>query len=279
MSETSESASAPQRRGDPGPAQLLAEMRLIRDRTSVLAHAYWLPLLLFGLVVCGSLPFYERLAPPRRAAAPNPLPSACVPGQPCRFPAGAHYRITVTPLGWYWQVAIPVAVVLTVLWYRWRANRIGLRTPARGFLITGLVLGELVLLASLLTTVLQPGQPSPILGDARHVGSMLVIAAILAVLAWAERSRALAGIVAAFFVVAVPAAVVTGGGIGGGSTGAADISVADMRLLGLVPALILLWRAQRCGFHSARGGGADRQLTRSSGLARRRRPGRAGSRR
>jgi hypothetical protein len=41
-------------------------------------------------------------------------------------------------------------------------------------------------------------------------------------------------------VVALIVAVVTSGGIGGGSTGAADMSLATMRLLGLIPALVLL---------------------------------------
>ncbi len=257
MNETPEPASARQRRGEPGPAQLLDEMRVIRDRTRVLAAAYWVPLLLFGLVICGSLPFYQRLEASHQRL-PGPLPSTCVPGQPCRIGPGAQHRIVVTPLGWYWQVAIPVAVVLTVLWYRWRANRVGLRTPERGFLITGLVLGELVLLVSLLAAVGQPGQPNSIVGNSRHVGSVLVIAAVLWVLAWAERSSALARIVAVYFVVALTVAVVTSGGIGGGSTGAADISLTAMRLLGLLPALVLLaagtwawaWqRPRRPGLH------------------------------
>jgi hypothetical protein len=240
MNETPKPASAGLGGGEPAPAQLLDEMRVIRQRTSAAAHAYWLPLLLFGLVICGSLPFYERLAAPRQTPRAGPLLSTCVPGQPCRIAVGTHSRIVVTSLGWYWQVAIPVAVVLTVLWYRRRADRVGLRTPDRGFLITGLVLGELVLLVALLATVQQAGRPNGIVGDARHLGSVLVIAVVLWVLAWSERSRALAGIVAVYFVVALTVAVVTSGGIGGGSTGAADITLATMRLLGLIPALVLL---------------------------------------
>ena len=250
MNETPKPAPAGLGGSEPGPAQLLDEMRVIRERTSMLARAYWLPLLLFGLVICGSLPFYERLAP-HPTAVPGPLPSTCVPGAPCHVTAGVHYRVDVTALGWYWQIAVPVAVVLTVLWYRWRANRVGLRTPARGFLITGLVLGELVLLVSLLSIVLQSGQPSSFAAHTRHVGAMLVIAAVLWVLAWAERSKALAINTGVFLAVALPVAVVTGGGIGGGTTGAADIALTTMRLLGLIPALVLLaagagaWVSQR----------------------------------
>lgn len=251
MNETPKPAPSGLGGGEPAPAQLLDEMRVIRERTSAAAHAYWLPLLLFGLVILGSLPFYQRLAASHQTPPASSLPSTCVPGQPCHFASVAHYRIVVTPLGWYWQAAIPVAVVLSVLWYRWRADRTGLRTPARGFLVTGLVLGELVLLVSLLATVLQSGQPNSIVGDARHLGSVLVIAAVLWVLAWAERSRALSSVVAVYFAVALPVAVVTSGGIGGGTTGAADIALTTMRLLGLIPALVLLaagvgaWVSQR----------------------------------
>ena len=57
MSEAAERAGA----GDRDPARLLAEMRAIGDRTSAAARGYWLPLVLFGLLICGSLPFYEVL--------------------------------------------------------------------------------------------------------------------------------------------------------------------------------------------------------------------------
>ena len=67
-----------------------------------------------------------------------------------------------------------------------------------------------------------------------------MIAAVLWVLAWAERSKGLAFIVAAFLVVALPVSYSIGGGIAGGTTGAADLSLTWMRLLGLAPALILL---------------------------------------
>jgi hypothetical protein len=266
MSKTRESAAAGSGGSGPAAAKLLDEMRAIRSRTRAAAHAYWLPLLLFGIVICGSLPFYERLTPLRAGTRPAGLPSSCRQGQPChisgRFSAGGvrvgsvGHLTVVTALGWYWQAAIPVAVVLTVLWYRWRANRIGLRTPARSFLVTGLVLGELVLLISLLIAD-QSARPGGFFLDTRHVAAVLVIAAVLWVLAWAERSRALAIIVAVFLVVALPVSYTIGGGLAGGTTGAADLSVAAMRLLGLIPALILLaagvaaWLVQRDGLRSA----------------------------
>ncbi len=64
MSEAAEHAGA----ADRDPARLLAEMRAIGDRTSAQARGYWLPLVLFGLLICGSLPFYELL----RRSGPHP---------------------------------------------------------------------------------------------------------------------------------------------------------------------------------------------------------------
>lgn len=257
MSKTPKRAAPGNSDTGPGAAQLLDEMRVIRARTSAAAHAYWLPLLLFGLVICGSLPFYERLKPSHHGLVRVPAPISCRPGQPCHISASVVHLTVVTALGWYWQVAIPVAVVLTVLWYRWRANRTGLRTPARGFLITGLVLGELALLVSLLVSA-QSARPDDLYLDTRHIVSLLVIAAVLWVLAWAERSTALAVIIAVFLAVALPVGYSIGGGIAGGTTGAADLSLATMRLLGLVPALILLiaaagaWLVQHSRLRSAR---------------------------
>lgn len=256
MSNTPERAATGSGDSGAAAAQLLDEMRAIRSRTSAAARAYWLPLLLFGIGICGSLPFYERLKPSPAATRRAALPRSCLTGRPCHISASVGHLTVVTALGWYWQAAIPVAVVLTVLWYRWRADLIGLRTPARGFLITGLVLGELALLISLLIAD-QSARPGVFFVDTRHVAAVLVIAAVLWVLAWAERSTALAIIAAAFLVVALPVSYATAGGIAGGTTGAADLSVATMRLLGLIPALILLvagaaaWLAQRYRLRSA----------------------------
>ena len=123
-----------------------------RGRTSAAARGYWLPLLLFGVLVCA--PCRSTNGCGLEAAGSGPAARARqLPGRrgspvPC---GGRRGSLTaVAALGYYWQLAIPAGVVLTVLWYHWRGHRVGLRTPARGFLITGLILGELVLLLPLL---------------------------------------------------------------------------------------------------------------------------------
>jgi hypothetical protein len=223
-----------------GPGRLHDELRALGDQTSAAARGYWLPLVLFGALICGSLPLYERPGLRPRPAGLVPSGSCrAVVNQPCHVSVGATHLTIVTALGYYWQLAIPAGVVLTVLWYRWRADRVGLRTPASGFLITGLILAELVLLVPLVAG--HSGSPAllRLMHDTHQAGPLVIVAALLWVLAWAERSSALAVSTAVYFVAVLVVSPFDNGGIGG-ATGAPDLGLAELRMLGLLPALILL---------------------------------------
>jgi hypothetical protein len=135
-------------------ASLLAEMKVLRRRVRTERHAYWFPLVLFGL--------------------------------------------------------------LTLLWYRWNARRVGLATPARGYLLTTAVLTVLALVIPPLSQVRSPGWLSWLRhlsvlwpGDlvVRGTFPFVIIAAGLWVLAWAERSRALTVIAAAYTATALLASL------------------------------------------------------------------------
>jgi hypothetical protein len=252
--------------GENDPARLLSDLHTLQSRAGITGRGYWLPLLLFGALICESLAFYEILRPAAHGIGivPRPLPRhpghcTVIVNHQCKAIIGsghvqgvaAHITV-VTALGYYWQLAIPAGVVLTVLWYRWRGDRVGLRTPALGFLITGIVLAELVLLVPLLAG--QSGSLTGLMHDTRHAGPLVIIAVLLWVLAWAERSRPLAVIAAGYLVIALVVSRFTDGGIAGGTTGAADVSLASLRLLGLLPAAFLLiaglatWAVQRLRF-------------------------------
>ena len=91
----------------------------------------------------------------------------------------------------YWLAAIAAGLTMTYLWYWRRGRQVGLVTPARGFMITGVVVSLLVLV--LATAGLLPGDLT-----ARGTLPFLIIAAGLGTLARAERSRALLVVAAVY---------------------------------------------------------------------------------
>ena len=191
-------------------AALLADMKELRRRARTARHAYWFPLVLFGLLTCASVPFYVLPGSPAgdtgAVSGESPLPIL-----------GGYGGFTVQrSLGYYWLAALLGGLLLTLLWYRWNARRVGLATPARGYLVTTAVLTVLALVIPPLSQVRSPGWLSWLRylsvlwpGDLvlRGTFPFLIIAAGLWVLAWAERSRALAVIAAAYTATALLASL------------------------------------------------------------------------
>jgi hypothetical protein len=175
--------------GSPEPQAVLSELAVLRRRTRSARHAYWGPLVLFGLLSCAAAPLYDSAPPMPRgitvytatAAAPTILGGSGFNSSPY--------------LGWYWLFALIGGFLLTMFWYRWHGRRAGVQTAARGFLVTGIVLTVAALLVPLLSPLFPPlGWLWLGPGDlwVRGTFAFLIIAAGLWVLAWAERSRALA---------------------------------------------------------------------------------------
>lgn len=184
-----------------GPAELLAEVRAVRRRARLARHAYWFPLVLFGLLTCASLPFYF---PPtgsgRYYGPPGPrfLQSAYLGGFGITSYRGTAY---------YWLGAMLLGIAATVFWYRSRGNRVGLRTPARGYLIMGLIIVALALLIPLAgrgagVALIMPGDLL-----IRGTFPFVLIGLGLCFLAWAERSVGLAVIAAAYLALALVASL------------------------------------------------------------------------
>ena len=173
--------------GEPGP--LLTDLASLRRQARTARHAYGFPLVLFGLLSCGAAPLYVA------AAAPPPASGAFTAGSGPILLGGTPFGTGSFYIGWYWTVALVGGYLLTLLWYRRHARRAGVWTPARGYLITGVVLTVLALAIPPLTHWL-PGLGMLWLpfGDVWIRGTLafLIIAIGLWVLARAERSRVLA---------------------------------------------------------------------------------------
>jgi hypothetical protein len=172
-----------------GPGPLLADLARLRRQTRAARHAYWFPLILFGLLTCAAAPLYVV------AAAPPPASVSLTSGPGPILLGGMPIGTASFYIGWYWAVALVGGYLLTLLWYRRHAGRAGVWTPARGYLITGVVLTVLALTVPLLSMWLHPlGLLWLPLGDVWIRGTLafLIIAIGLWVLARAERSRVLA---------------------------------------------------------------------------------------
>lgn len=187
-----------------GQVALLDEMTVLRREARKTRHAYWFPLLVFGLLTAGALPFY--VVPPMPAGVSNSsFAQLWLPG------LSTLSGLSQPDLGFYWLAALPAGLVATMLFYRWHANRVGLQTSARGYLITGAVLFVLAVLVPLVADPPVQHWPSAL----RWVDILMVptgwngtypiviIGIGLLVLARDERSRALAIIASVVTAVAL----------------------------------------------------------------------------
>jgi hypothetical protein len=225
------------------PDELLSDLDRLRRQARTARHAYWFPLVLFGLLICASVPFYVSGAIPpatgvavMRASAPPSLLGGEMPGN------------NGILLGWYWAVALIAGYLLTYAWYRRHTRRVGLRTPARAVTIAGIVMAALAFLGPMLVANLSfPYPPVGLpVGDlwVRGTFAFLIAAAGLWLLAWAERSRALAVITLAYTGAALLASLYNvenlryrlGWNPGYGSAGARLATLPNV----LLPALVLL---------------------------------------
>jgi hypothetical protein len=189
-----------------GRADLVAEMKTLRRRTRTARHAYWFPLVLFGLLTCASIPFYAT------AGNGTGVTAVHLAGPPLPILGGSSGLTDQGFLGYYWLAALLGGLLLTLLWYRANALRVGLATPALGYIVTTAVLTVLALVIPLLSRVRSPHwlswlQHLQVLwpGDLVMRGTFpfVIIAIGLWVLSWAERSITLAVIAAAYTVAAL----------------------------------------------------------------------------
>jgi hypothetical protein len=189
------------------PEQLLDEVAAVRRQTRLARHAYWFPLVVFGLLTCASIPFYIRRLPAGSGVYGNLSPAG-----PALLRSDFLGGFGIPPdlyTGYYWLAAILIGVAATALWYRWRGNRVGLRTPARGYVITGAVLLLLALGIPALAAGGASGLRVLMPGDLLIRGTfpLVIIGIGLCFLAFAERSIALIVIAAGFLTLSLVASL------------------------------------------------------------------------
>src|ERR1700751_4452902 len=90
------------------PEELLSDLDRLRRQARSARHAYWFPLVLFGLLTFASVPFYISDVPTAapgvavmRAAAPPSLLGGVMAGRNGIF------------LSWYWALALITGYLLT----------------------------------------------------------------------------------------------------------------------------------------------------------------------
>jgi len=187
------------------PGALLGEVSRLRRQARARRHAYWFPLVLFGLLTCASAPFY--VLPGSRDG------SFAIGGPFVPIFAGAFPRTGWQAyLGCYWLAALAAGLGLTWFWYRVHARRVGLVTPARGYLITGAVLIAAGALPWFIWWVFGRSAFSPFLflpGDLiiRGTFPFLIIAVGFWVLTVAERSWGLFAATAVYTAAALLASL------------------------------------------------------------------------
>ena len=162
---------------DIAPGALLEEMTALRRRTRADRHAYWFPLLFFGMTMIVAIPVH--------ALVPIPQTSSDETG---RFTVELFLQPDEGRIGRYWMVALLVGAAVTVWWYRRR----GRRTGVEGRVGAAVVAAALAVAAYFATTLLPIWNFEPVAVlwwiELRDLGALLVIAVGLLALAALERS-------------------------------------------------------------------------------------------
>ncbi|CAL9442602.1 hypothetical protein SUDANB95_02264 [Actinosynnema sp. ALI-1.44] len=114
------------------PGDVLDGLSALRRRVRGDRSGYWLPFLLFGLVVAGAVPWYL----PEPCAGECTWSSAELPAfwhwlHPTGQASGLAGHLPSLGRDLYWMVGLTIGFLVTVWWYRWRAGKVGVETSTR----------------------------------------------------------------------------------------------------------------------------------------------------
>ncbi|WP_216207256.1 hypothetical protein [Amycolatopsis aidingensis] len=157
----------------------LEELREIRERSRRLAHGgQWLPVLLLAALLLASMLLYQHpFTQPRSATIWRHFWAG--------LPAGER---SVLAAYLYWFAGLPLVVLGTGAWYRWRGRRVGMTVAWSRY--AAVTLAALALLAILAALPITPRASIPP-GWSGLLTPLLVVAVAIMALGLVERSRGL----------------------------------------------------------------------------------------
>ena len=169
-------------------AEWLVTAQVAGRRTRSARRASWVPLAIFGVVTLGAIPLYRF---PDASAGSSAILTSRSFGFLMWFVGGSFLR-DPGAAALYWLIALPLGYVATALLYRYRARRRGVGRSPGIYVLTGLLLFGVMVLAAVFSR-LQPGDLF-----IRGLTPLLPIAAGLFALAIIEGSVPVAGFATAF---------------------------------------------------------------------------------
>jgi hypothetical protein len=175
-------------------AEWLYTADVIRQKTRKAVRAPWIPLAVFGVISLLASPLY-RFQPVTRASvggASLTFRDIQPVGLVTWFGGGTLLRDRLA-VSLFWLVALPLGYVLSVLFYRRRASRLGVAGSARTYAAVGVALLAFQVAISAVGRLHYGGMFN------RGLTPLVTVALGLFVLAWAERSPTL-GLFAATFL-------------------------------------------------------------------------------
>ncbi|MBF9072053.1 hypothetical protein [Streptacidiphilus fuscans] len=178
------------------PAELLAAATSASRLTRAARHGFWFPLVVFGLLVICAAPLYLFNVP------------VCLHGGAVCLVVIHGDAVPAGSLGisLYWAIAASLGYAVTLGFYLLRARRVGVAGRIWPYLVVGLVLLAVTVLATPeVSRHIMHGSLLNMPGDVgiRGMTPLLALALGLFVLARLERSVPLAGFAVLFLVVAL----------------------------------------------------------------------------
>ncbi|HEX6355256.1 hypothetical protein [Actinophytocola sp.] len=135
----------------------LADIRQLRARSRRLAHGgAWLPALLLAALVLVSMLLYRSPFGEPPAVPDFDTPDAGWWRHPfwAGLPAGSHSDVSAYL---FWFVGLPLTVIVTGAWYRWRGSRLGMKIAWPWYAgVTCAVLALLAIIAAVPTRSVTP---------------------------------------------------------------------------------------------------------------------------